>query len=366
MTFVQTAHLTPYTPAQAGSLVTLWDAGLRDVADLWAQSVSAVQHQQPASAYLSPRDFIKAAKRQGQVASAMRGLQGLFLRHPVTFESWVWALITDVRPSLAYEVLLKALGKHGTVYPQSLAALIHTAVTAPASAKGSPFRTWADARARASQAATLPATGPTPAAVLLVPGHSMLNGAWSNASAKGLSAARGRLALPTIDWLLRQHTPRGEVLVVCSGGSVKSPTPESTFIAAELRRQMAGWSASLRRRVRLHEDPFARHSCNNARALARVALTSGAAVRDTWVVTSPGHMAMFRRHRLSTQWKQHAMHGLEQADQDAIERHFPLTFDRGTPLLQVQRRLLHLAHRAPLVALRSTALVPCPGNALDR
>ena len=362
--FVTPTHLTPYSPNQAAGLGKLWPQQRRTMLGLWSGVVASVLSNPPqkgtGAAFQDPRVFIKQARRGGNVAALMEGLEGLFAHDRAQFEAWLWTLITDVRPSLAYDLLVRTLDGRGTGYSRRLAALIQAAASGPVSSSRSPFAGWARVwRSGLSGSRGTPSLGAS-AAILLVPGRSRVNGHWSDASASGPSRRRARGAMPTLEWLLKRHGPRGEVLVVCSGGTVKSPTPESAFIASELQHQMSAWTRTQRNRVRIHQDPLARHSGTNARALDRIALLSGASAADVWIVTSPGHFPRFWPTSLRSQWNEHALSGLRRADRDAIRRHFPLTVRVGTPLIQAPP-----AHRSPLVRMRSTALVPAPGNALD-
>jgi hypothetical protein len=365
--FVKAAHLQPYRPSQAAALRLLWQSQRKTVFGLWSAIVSSILGNPPAKgtgpAYGDPRVFEQDAKNPLLVALLVNGLEGLFARDRPAFERWLWKLVTDVRPKLLYDALVSTLDGHGTGYSRRLAAMIHEVTDTPGPTATAEFKRWASSVRYGVRVSRGAAPIGSPVALVVVPGRSLLRGDWGDSSAKLPSHDRAKAAMPTIDWLLKRHGPQGELMVLCSGGMVKSPTPESAFIAAELRRQMAGWSAAKRRRVVLYQDPMARHTASNARTLSRLALMSGVALTNVWVVTGPFHYSRFWRTFLRSQWKRYEMAGLLKPDRDHIKRVFPLTVRPGTPL--IQKRTFGPAHRGKLSTLASTALVPAPGNALD-
>ncbi len=361
--FVKPAHLQPYRPSQAAALRRLWQSQGAALDRLWTASIAAVQAASPTAGmglpFSNPRVFERQARGAGDVARLMRGLEGRFLHLPVSFQTWLWALITDVQPKPLYEKLLATLDGHDASYSRRLAALIWDAGNKPQVMAPAEFQTWAGRwQTGISAARGAPPHGAAPRAVLLVPGNSRLGWHWANSSARHSCRTRARAAVPTIRYLLKHYGPRGKLLVVCSGGTVRSPKPESRFIAAELDLQLR--KRGLRGRVTLHEDSLSRHTANNARALARLALMNGVPVTDTWIVTDPGHYGFVFRTSLGRQWKRHAMAGLLRSDRTDIEQNFPVTVAKGSPLFQAPP-----ATRGKLSVLRSTALVPSPGNALD-
>ncbi len=362
--FVKQQHLTPYTPGQAAALKVLWQSQRRALFSLWKTQIDAVRLAKPVSGmglpFSNPRVFESQAQNPLLVATLMSELEGRFFHHQTSFETWLWDLIRDVQPNLLYEKLLATLDGHDSSYARRLAALIWEVGSRPSVAAPAGFKTWAYRwRDGIITARGTPRIAP-PQAVLLVPGKSRSGWHWSSSSARSACHTRAKAAMPTIEWLLKRYGPNDQLRVVCSGGMVRSPKPESVFLAAELRRQMSSWSPAKRSRVVLHEDPLARHTANNARALARIAVMNGVPVTDTWIVTSPGHYGLVFRTSLRRQWKKYAMAGLLTKDRTDISQKFPVTVAIGNMLPQ-----LPSATRGKVSVLASTALVPSPGNALD-
>ena len=361
--FVQPAHLAPYNASNTAVYRALWTSQRTMLTGLWSAITAGVLANPPpmgtSPAFRDPRVFASQAARASAAPQLMDGLEGLFARDRAAFERWLWSLVTDVRRRLLYDELLEILDGHDIAYSRRLAAMLYSVLNSPP-ALGSPLFGWVyqwRGGFFGARGTTLPRDV---ASLLLVPGRSRQNWPWGNGAAEAPSRQRARGALPTVRHLAQRLPSNKRLLVVCSGGMVRSPFSEASFIADELTKGMRGWSATLRRRVVLVQDPLARHTANNARTLARIALLTGVRPRHTWVVTGPFHFSRFRPTFLRPQWDEWAMAGLEDRDRAAIRRRFPVGVPRGTSLVQIPP-----AHRARLTTLRPTALVPAPGNALD-
>lgn len=353
-------HLETYDPIVRWDWHGLWERGRQRVLDAWDDAIAAAAAAPKpgdlGSAYTDPRRFLAAIGTPTETTALLDGLASVFTHERPAFEAWAWQLITGVGRKLLYDEVVLKLDRSAPAEAIRLAAFLSAVGRQPATAHAGLVR-WAAAwrngfdRARG---ATLPHAVDQ---LLLVPGRSA-GRSWSDANALTLCRGRAQRATKTLRKLLKDE--RRRVLVVCSGGMVRSPTPESTFIARALRDELQKLDVDARRRVTLWEDPLARHTANNARALARLVIYGRRHREDAWVVTDPGHYPLFRPRGVRGQWVDWAMSGLSAADRAQIMSTTPVAARRGRPVFAHPPRV-----HGWLQDLAPTTLVLAPGNALD-
>ncbi len=141
--------------------------------------------------------------------------------------------------------------------------------------------------------------------LILVPGKSRTNEAeLDNEAAEETSLDRAVRAKEWIKWHL-EACPADEVLVVlASGGQVRSVDAEAEYIG-DVFRNKDTWGGEMPSNLVVVEDGLSRHTSNNLRAAAQLSLRLG--LRGFWVKTGGGHATamltgMLRRYRRETTW----------------------------------------------------------------
>lgn len=359
--YVSSKHYNSIWTTLPSAWATTWTTERDKMLLAWQARVAAVQASPPPAGtgleFTNPVAFYNsAAKSKTDAELLMSGLEGLFVKNRPAFDAWLWLVISNTGWSLLYEQLLARLDSWDIQLTRRLAALVyHVGVNHPPSS--SPLHSWAK-EYRPALVATGHTAFSSAGAVLLVPGRSSINSGYTNGNAAGPSHARATYAKSTISWLVPQLPSGKKLVVVCSGGMVRSPTPESRFMANALNTWLnpKPW----KHKVVIREDALARHTASNARTMARLALLAGIKPARIWVVTAPGQMGKFQSMTmLGNDWEEHCMTGLEAPDRAALEWYDPVDF---APASSVP---WSIAQRARLSILRGMALVPAPGNALD-
>ena len=372
----------------------LWEAtvGRRD--EIWAAALATIESEAPPAPSVSAPDMLdpmwfvhdlRRCRTRGEMRAVFRRLEGLWLHERDWFAAWVAQLVYehevqslgprygahDPRRStdrgLLYEILLRQLrrvDRHVRGHPRlsvRFAAMLDAFLRGP-SPWGWFERLTLDPIRRYLYEFTARWKGYREDCdlvqlprrpvfrVLLIPGRSPSG----DEDATEAAAARVTNALPDIE-AHRAEVPPGEVLlIVLSGGQVRSFVSEAESMHAAL---LAAYPAGLPANVEVVCDNLARHTSNNLRAAGQVALRCG--LRGFWVQTGMSHALV----KLMTDWAprywRETSWGLTRED------------DFRTRLIPPMFRLLSgpgtnpLGGRAHFVDLRPVVFVPAIGDALN-
>ena len=161
--------------------------------------------------------------------------------------------------------------------------------------------------------------------VLLIPGAAT-GDTVEDAAAAGPTVERARAAMKTIHWHVEQCPPGQQVVVLCSGGNVRSIRPEAALMA-EFLADKQNWQAEAdlwldlpNDQLRIVQDGLARHSMGNVRSGAQLAARLG--LKELWVQTDAGHVGYHGDWR--TVWEKDTTLGLDHADRKALRAQRPL------------------------------------------
>lgn len=286
-----------------------------------------------------PMAFVHSLRRCETVAereAVMAWLEALFVNEPSAFNEWLAQVVhaTSVhedreaeawrRPGdrdLMYEVLLGELRVQDARWfvPQPLPSVRFAAMlnyqlqeqplvlVTPLGAK---WRFWEQFvthwracfdRWMLHQRPTRPV-----GRLLLVPGESRSEaGHMADENAEESSFKRAMGAVEPIREHLAACPPDTVLVVLVSGGQVRSYQPESEWMANALRDPQT-WKGPVPDRLVVMEDGLSRHTSNNLRAAAQLALRFG--LKEFWIQTGVGHASTslqpgwWSRYRRETTW----------------------------------------------------------------
>ena len=192
--------------------------------------------------------------------------------------------------------------------------------------------------------------------VLLVPGESTNESRKPDDSAAvETSKARAENAVGTIRWHLDQCPHDKTLIVLVSGGQVRSASAEAEIMAAVLNKPTT-WGGAVPDRLEVVQDGLARHTSNNLRSAAQIALRSGLA--GFWVQTGMNH-ALYALTGWKTRYLRETTWGLSQADRDRLAHVKPMVRRPCGPGANPA------GGRARYQELRSLVFVPAIGDALN-
>ncbi len=336
------AHRAP--PRSAAFYETLWQESQARRDEIWTEARKIIfQSVKDGAAVNAPVDLhpysyvlaLRACESAAESAAVLAWLERIYVEQPGKFSSWVTHLIGVTRvqddltleevfqfgdEGLLYEVVLGELRSQDDKWKPSqplpsvrFAAMLNShlqewplLVFSPRGAKWG-FRERYVARWRRYfedwmlyQAPARPAWR-----LLLVPGKSRTNEAHiDDKSAEDSSVTRAVEAVDRISWHL-EACPADKVLVVLvSGGQVRSETAEADYMG-DILRDPKTWNGAVPSNLVIVEDALSRHTSNNLRAAAQLSLRLG--LRGFWVKTGVGHATatltgMLGRYRDETTW----------------------------------------------------------------
>jgi hypothetical protein len=329
-------------------------------------------------------DALRDSGSQRKREEVMSWLQGLFAKDPVEFGLWVTRLVSTTNAQdtlggaaepedtgLLYEFVLEELQRQDRKWPTPqplpsvrFASMLNSYLqerpflskTHPGLAGKHPdlfvvrwrryFEQW-----MLYQRPSMPVFR-----LLLVPGRSKLDGTrLDDEAADAFSRARALSAVPTISDHLKACPPGMVVVVLVSGGMVRSQQAEAEFMGDVLRDGLT-WGDRIPSNMVVVEDGLSRHTTNNLRAAAQLALRLG--LSDFWVQSSEGHAASMGAGLLC-RYRQEAAWGLSLPARHALSHIAPMVRRRsgeGTETLNGRERFSQL---------RPMVFVPAVGDALN-
>ena len=380
---------------------SLWEASQahRDV--VWRDArhvIAAGVDKDPdpgAPANLHPAWFVHAlrnAHSPAQLTSVVTGLERLWMRRPADFVAWAAQLVAVTTlqedkvavaaltgpeglqdEGLLYEVVLAEVQKHddtweGLAPPPSvrLAAMLDYHLREkPLAWEISHAGHWAFwqefiTHRRACWDSWMHSMPPAKPAfrVVMVPGESIPDRRYINDSAaEHPSRERALNAVAALRWHAAACPADSVVVVVLSGGQVRSERSEASFMATALRDPSSWGGEPMPSQLHLIEDGMSRHTSNNLRASAQLAMRLGLDnfwVQTTWDQAYFSLLTDWReRYRTETTW------GLSAAERAQLDLIRPMVRRPCGPGANQN------AGRARYGTLRSMVFVPAIGDALN-
>ncbi len=375
---------------------SLWQESQARRDEIWARARAAIAasvrtkppQREPPS--LHPMAFVyslRAATTLAEREATMAWLEAVAIQTPEAFGQWLVAVVsvTDVlddKPAedwlrlgdrgLLYEVILGELRVQDAKWPASpplpsvrFAALLNAQlqeqpllVFGPLGARWGFWEKFVTRWRGYFEGWMLHQRPSKPVGrLLLVPGESRADAEhMDDENAKDSSVKRAVDAVPAI----RDHLakcPEGTVLVVLvSGGQVRSETAEAEFMA-DILRDPRTWGGPVPDGVVIMEDGLSRHTSNNLRAAGQLAMRFGLA--GFWVQTSGVHATTslgcgwWGRYQKETTW------GLPAASRARLAQIAPMVIPLTGPRISLGRG------RARCQDLRAMVFVPAVGDALN-